>query len=43
MHSCSDGSQLSRANGSAHAELHSIDMLPVSAIKLAAAGKSENL
>src|SRR5262245_57828221 len=28
------GSQLSRANGSAHAELFSIDMLPVSAIGL---------
>src|ERR1700720_1504240 len=33
-HSCCGGSQLSRANSLAHAELSSIDMLPVSAIGL---------
>jgi DNA-binding transcriptional ArsR family regulator len=34
MHSCCEGSQLSRANSSAHTELLSIDMIPVSAIGL---------
>jgi len=33
-HSCREGSQLSRANSSAHTELLPIDMLPVSAIGL---------
>src|SRR5437016_13128092 len=33
-HSCCGGSQLSRANSLAHAELSSIDNLPVSAIGL---------
>jgi DNA-binding transcriptional ArsR family regulator len=34
MHSCCEGSQLSRAISSAHTELLSIDMIPVSAIGL---------